>query len=394
MNDVTRADADVAPAHVAPVAGDGGRVHADEVRIGAASGPSRPEEGRAHLDTSRPRDAAVRRAIKPVHTRAVESATALVHGGEENVTIRIRRHLHVAAEGREDLDGSAPGHAPVGGEHGVEALTRGEVVPGHVDPAVEGTRRVVVDPHRLAIVRVADVRAVADRPGRAVVRRAPDAESLPAAARGTAAREEDGHPHRVHGVVDDRRVAGVRPPARRAAEGVRVRPCRAPVGRARAARDADRAREPARRVVVGGHDGVPVRPDLDLGLGDVREGLREARDQILVGPAVDVRRGRGELIERREARCSSPAHARRPRGSRRPGGSSASRGGNGRCSHNSPSLRSEPEPSCGSELEPRLPSSLGARLCLCSLRDRLCPSRPSSPWCRRARRPRPVPRLT
>src|SRR2546428_14135276 len=83
-----------------------------------------------------------------------------------------------------DVAGAGPRRpAVVGIDHLDVAVRRGEVRVGDVHPAVEGTRGVVVDPRRFAVVVGAAMSAGADRP-RASVRRRPDTEASAAAATG------------------------------------------------------------------------------------------------------------------------------------------------------------------------------------------------------------------
>ncbi|PYI48437.1 MAG: hypothetical protein DMF11_03520 [Verrucomicrobia bacterium] len=99
-----------------------------------------------------------------------------------------------------------------------------EVIVGNVHPPVEGAGRVVVHPHRLAVVAAAVVRAGAGGPSDAVGR-GPHANALAAAAGRQVAREPDAQARIVHhdGVAVVGAVAG--------AEGLARLPCGSVIGR-------------------------------------------------------------------------------------------------------------------------------------------------------------------
>ena len=176
--------------------------------------------------------------------------------------------------------------------------------------------------------------AGADRPGDPVVRE-PGADPLGSAAGG----EERRDPLRVLDVVVDDRVAVDEPlafgtaGARAERPRVEVRPVRAAVRRVRAARVAGGR---GASVVEEGDDRVPLGPDLDLGLGHLREGaLAGGGDGVGVGAAVVVgARTTGGPAPRRWLACQARASCtgRRPRGCRPPAGSSVSRRRSGRWS--------------------------------------------------------------
>ncbi|PYL10506.1 MAG: hypothetical protein DME33_00555 [Verrucomicrobia bacterium] len=101
-----------------------------------------------------------------------------------------------------------------------------EVVIGDIHPPVEGADRVVIDPHALAVITAAVMRARPGGPSDAVGG-GPEADALPA----TASRQIAGEPHAQARVVHHDRVAVVGAVA--GAEGLASVPGRAVIGRIR-----------------------------------------------------------------------------------------------------------------------------------------------------------------
>src|SRR4029077_20553223 len=120
---------------------------------------------------------------------------------------QIAGDLVVAGFGGANLHWRAPSNSVVRVNHLQAAditAQAGIVVPGDVHPPVVGAGRVVVHPHRLAVVGAAAVGAPGRDPGDAVGR-APHAAALAAAA----GRQVAGEPHAQVCVVHHDRVAKV-----------------------------------------------------------------------------------------------------------------------------------------------------------------------------------------
>src|SRR5438552_8794764 len=158
---------------------------------------------RAHVYT-RPADAAVGRAVHHVLPRG-QAAAAFVHRCyvDPATSLQITGDLDVADEAGVELD-NGPGGAVVGIGNVEGATIDGEIVVGDVHSPVEGAGRVVVHPHRLAVVTGAVVRAGPGGPTDAVGR-SPHADALAAAAGRQVARE----PRVESGVVHHDRIAEV-----------------------------------------------------------------------------------------------------------------------------------------------------------------------------------------